>query len=718
MKKITKRIFSLLMVALLLSATACSAKPGGNSSNTMSAINSAESSVESGIEFSSSDESNITTDSSRNQPSGSTGSSNTKSTVTTSSKSSTTVKKVTFKDLDLSNLKNLQEAPGADSGVNGTLYVIDTDSMRERLSSNQFLYDATKFSVSLQGLENRKNSVIYMKDGTSTTWLTFLRAQTDGLLYGKKIVTLKTIDAVVKTLGDRIKSYGIVVWDPAQPFTSNIATNVCGVEGYLPVMYSDDEDSLYMKLIGKFGQSIVKMDLRGKFTGKTGSKIWGTSITSSGSAKCDAYLWAMEKYVKTNKTSKDFIAYMTDFYPLSSKGTGKFLDNSIYETYLPSQDYIVANKIFTFDLSIFKDEPATDDPTQASGLDYRTLQKLLQYQYDRNGGKFSQCIGFPPFVYKYTTRVGGKYDDTMAEWTTVEVMTAYNIAVQADCPGPSSFYNCSVFEKYTPQVKYTQAEKRKKALSSLPTYDSNTTYLYIYMGDYDAASWTYHTGTRMWASKDRGEIPLAWAFNPNLMQRLPMVWDYFYSTATNNDFFIAGDSGAGYINSNLLQAGKRKHSTLPSGLEAWKEWCTSWYKKADITITGMLLDGNNGYASTDVLKACSSFSPDGIGVWNWPSNDSGMSVVNNVAVSGMSQYWGFDQNGTVENAANALIDIIDNRRNPRFYPVKLNIANPTLVTDAVKLAKQKLVTEGKGRKIEVVDPYTFYAMMARELKKK
>ena len=168
MKKITKRIFSLLMVALLLSATACSAKPGGNSSNTMSAINSAESSVESGIEFSSSDESNITTDSSRNQPSGSTGSSNTKSTVTTSSKSSTTVKKVTFKDLDLSNLKNLQEAPGADSGVNGTLYVIDTDSMRERLSSNQFLYDATKFSVSLQGLENRKNSVIYMKDGTST----------------------------------------------------------------------------------------------------------------------------------------------------------------------------------------------------------------------------------------------------------------------------------------------------------------------------------------------------------------------------------------------------------------------------------------------------------------------------------------------------------------------------------------------------------------------
>ena len=722
-----------MSLLLLMGAAACSSKPAVSSSGSKptsseasasSATESGETPTESSMESSMESEAS-STDSTDVSVTGSntgdvgkkTSSAATTKKPTTTTAPSTPVKKIGFSDLDLSNLGALTEAPGADSGKSGTLYVIDTDVMRERLPNRVVQYDAVKFAVSLQGLENRTGATIYMKDATSMKWLTFLRAQTDGLLYGKKIVTLKTIDDVLQKLGDRIKAHGIVVWDPAQPFTSNIATNVCGVEGYLPVMYSDDEDSLYMQLTAKYGKPIVKMDLRGKFTGKNGSKIWDTSVTSSGSAKCDAYLWAMEKYVKTGKTSKEHIAYMTDFYPLSEKGSGSFLDNSVYETYLPSQDYIVANKIFTFDLSIFGDEPATDDPTQPAGLDYRTLQKLLKYQYDRNGGKFSQCIGFPPFPYKYTTRVGGKYDDVMAEWTTVEVMSAYNIAVQADCPGPSSLYNCSVFEKYKPQVTYSQAAKRKKALASLPSYDSNTTYLYIYMGDYDAVSWTYHIGTSRWQSKNRGDLPLAWAFNPNLMERIPMIWDYFYATATNNDFFIAGDSGAGYINPNLLQEGKRKHSTLPSGLNAWAEWCTKWYKKADLTITGMLLDGNNGYATKKVLQTYTSFSPDGIGVWNWPGNDSGMSLSGKTAVSGMAQNWYINPNGTAEQGADVLLDVINNRRSLRFYPIKLNICNPTLVEESVKLAKQKLAAEGKGRKIEVVDPYTFFAMLARELSK-
>ncbi len=638
---------------------------------------------------------------------------------TTATTKPAVVDKITFDELDLLDLSKLKEAPGADSGENGTLYVIDVNNMRARFPDFVFAYDAIKFTVSLQGLENRDEICMYVNDGgAAMNWATFFRAQQDGLLYGKKIVNLKTIDDVINKLGDRIKAHGIVLWDPDQPFTSNIATNVCGVEGYLPVMYSDDEDSTYMRLVERFGDSIVKMDLRGKFIGQKGTKIWDTNIASSGSAKCDAYLWAMEKYVKTDKTSKAYIAYLTDFYPLTEKGNG-FLDgNSIYETCLPNQDYIVAERIFTFDLSVWGDEPATDDPTQPAGLDYQTLKTLLEYQYERNNGKMSQCIGFPPFVYKYTVRVGGKHDDTAVEWETVEVMTAYNIAVQADCPGPSSLFNCSVFSQYEQQATFSQKEKREKALSDLPSYDKNTYYLYIYMGDYDAVSWTYHiAANRLWNSPDRGELPLAWAFNPNLSERIPMVWDLFYATATDNDYFVGGDSGAGYVNPTLMLEGQRQHSYLPEGLTAWAEWCTSWYKKYDITITGMILNGNNVYPGTDVLSVYQKFSPDGIGVWNWPNNDSGMSVVNGTGVSGMSQYWAISQLGTAEEGANSLIDIIDNRRNPRFYPIKCCIINPTLVKESVELAQQKLDAEGKGRKIEVVDPYTFFAMIARQKEK-
>lgn len=726
--KAIKWLSLLLCLLLLAGMTACDSTPAESGadgstpgSSAVSDGNSEEPAGSSDGESAAAESSGgtgATAPSDSSKPANTTAGSNSGGKPVTTTTAKGEIKTVKFSDLDLTKLDELTEAPGADSGKNGTLYLIDTANMHSRLPSWQIFYDALKFTVSLQGLENRSGVSIYMEDDTSGRWLTYMRAWSDGLLYGKKIVKLRTIDAVIDKLGDRIKAHGIVLWDPAQPFTSNIATNICGVEGYLPVMYSDNEDSLYCRLIEAFGNSIVKMDLRGRFTGKAGTKIWGTSLDSSGSAKCDAYLWAMEKYVKTGKTSKEYIAYMTDFWPLSEQGTGGFLDKSVYETYLPSQDYVVANRIFTFDLSVFKNEPVNDDPGQKIGTDYATLTKLLKYQYDRNGGKFSRCIGFPPFPYKYKGNRPGVNDDVMLEWTSVEVMTAYNIALEADCPGPSSLYNTSVFSQYKPQVKWTQTARRQKALSSLPAYDQNTSYLYFFMGDYDAVSWTYHIGAAAtrWGDKTRGNVPLGWAFNPNNSTRVPMIWDYFYATATDNDYFIGGDSGAGYVNANLLQAGKRKWSDLPEGLSAWAEWCTQWYKKCDITITGMLLDGNNGYATDAVLKTCATFSPDGIGVWNWPNKDSGLSTVGGTGVSGMAQDWniGYANGFNLEAAANALLDIIATKRTARFYPIKCCIQTPTQVEESVKLAQKKLDAQGKGRKIKVVDPYTFFAMIARE----
>ncbi len=723
-----KRVAALCLAVLLLcGAAACDRTPAesGNTSAAESAVSTAPQESGDSAPTDGSDPAAPTVPDSPSQ-SRSDGSGMTKRTsgvsgtgsrpVSTTTKGGT--KTVKFSDLKLNDLSALTELPDADSGKNGTLYLIDSENMQQRLPNMSLFYDALKFTVSLQGLENRSGVSMYMKDAKSGLWLTLMRAYSDGLLYGKKIVTLRTIDAVIDKLGDRIKAHGIVLWDPEQPFLSNIATNVCGVEGYLPVMASDDEDSLHQKLIEKYGKSIIKLDLRGRFTGKAGTKIWDTSLSSVGSAKCDAYLWAMEKYVRTGRTSRDYIAYMTDYWPLSSKGNGKFLDNSVYETYLPSQDYVVQNRIFTFDLSVFKNEPVNDDPGQKTGTDFATLTRLLQYQYDRNGGKFSRCIGFPPFPYKYKGNRPGVNDDVMLEWTSVEVMTAYNISLEADCPGPSSLYNASVFSKHKPQVKRTQAARRQKALSSLPKYEDNTYYLYIFMGDYDAASWTYYSALNIWKDPARGKLPLAWAFNPNLSDRLPLMWDYFYATATDNDYFIAGDSGAGYINPNLLLEGKRKHSTLPDGLAAWAEFCTKWYKQCDITVTGMILDGNNGYAGERVLGAYTAFSPDGIGVWNWPNKDSGLSAVGSTGVSGMGQNWHITGHATfnADKGADMLIDMIDSRRALRFYPVKCCLNTPTQVEKAVTLAQKKLDAQGKGRRIKVVDPYTFFAMIAREMK--
>lgn len=625
--------------------------------------------------------------------------------------------KIAFTDVDFTDLSNFKEAEGADSGVNGVIYVIDHKSFWKATNDKVLDYDMTKFAVSLQGLLNRETPTLYVNDGDSMNWFNFLRSFNDATLYGMKKKTIGSLNSLIFTFSDQINELGIVVWDPSVPATSNLAATVCGVDGYLPVMYSDDTDSLYQKLLEWFGEEIVKMDLCGKFTGLEGSTIWQTERKSTGSAKCDAYVWALENYLRPKKCDAGHIAYMTDFYPLSAKGGGSYLDNSVYETYLPSQDYIVANAIFTFDLSIFGDHPATDDPTQRAGLDYEILKEILLCQYEINDGEFSQCIGFPPFPYKYTDKFGGLYDDVMAEWTAVEVMTAYNIACVADCPGPSSMYNCSIYEKYESQIEYSQAEKREAPLSNLPEYDKNTYYVYIYGGDYDSASWTYHiAANEYWKDENRGSLPIAWAFNPNLMERVPMLWDVFYYTATENDYFVAGDSGAGYINPMLLREGQRKHSDLPDGLEAWKRWCKKWYSAADVTITGMVLDGLNGYAHTDnaVLECYIEFSPDGIGIWNWPGNDSGISSVGGTAVSGIAQDSGFTKYSTIDEAAQAIIKIISTGRKLNFYPIKTNIATPTQMTQVIERVNQLLKAEGNDRAIEVVDPYTFFGMLERE----
>jgi hypothetical protein len=100
-------------------------------------------------------------------------------------------------------------------------------------------------------------------------------------------------------------------------------------------------------------------------------------------------------------------------------------------------------------------------------------------------------------------------------------------------------------------------------------------------------------------------------FDPNLADRAPQALVYAYRHATTNDFFIAGDSGAGYLNPRALTV--RPDSTLPSGLGVWTEHCRKYYNRWGMTITGFMLDGAGGESTDLEFRAYHSFSPDGAG---------------------------------------------------------------------------------------------------------
>jgi hypothetical protein len=80
---------------------------------------------------------------------------------------------------------------------------------------------------------------------------------------------------------------------------------------------------------------------------------------------------------------------------------------------------------------------------------------------------------------------------------------------------------------------------------------------------------------------------------------------------TPHDFFVAGDSGAGYLNPGLLSP-PRMHSGLPSGMATWERHCRRFFTQWDITLTGFVIDGFGPGLAPEGLDAYARFSPDGI----------------------------------------------------------------------------------------------------------
>jgi hypothetical protein len=90
-----------------------------------------------------------------------------------------------------------------------------------------------------------------------------------------------------------------------------------------------------------------------------------------------------------------------------------------------------------------------------------------------------------------------------------------------------------------------------------------------------------------------------------------MALDYYRRTATANDYFVAADNGAGYLNPGMLQE-PRPISGLPSGLPAWEKHCARYYERWGLSITGFVIDAYAPPLNQAGLDSYARFSPNGI----------------------------------------------------------------------------------------------------------
>lgn len=637
-------------------------------------------------------------------------------------------------------LSAISEAVLSASFDTGKLYYLDLIgylNAKPGISSSDY-YDIALMMGVLQGLVNRDAPHFYIRftsaNNADQVW--FDRLTSDAywadkigkepqFLAGKEIVNLSSPADALYIFKDFYEGYAL--WDNHVPATSNSALTACGCDSLIPLRYSEKGSSIYANLTntqsgslfnykGNLAEKEIKINLYDKFV--IGAKfVYGTGgrVQSTGSRKCDAILWAVSNYLENGKTNAHLMAYHIDAYYPEKTGDGE-TDYSIGHiqstAFLLNNDYYIAKKAFFFDLGVMKKEIPSDDPDQAGvkinclkgSLDYQTAMKVLKAQNNRAAEfeyKPITCGGFTAWHIKYTSYINAPGSDKLSnpfqvEWQTVREFSSYNVMLDADAPGLVAMSDASVFMHYPAQAGYTQkCDKTPKAAAA-----EKSNYVMVYMGDYDSAAWLSSQSLSYWDNAERGSLPLAWSFAPGLYDRAPHVIDYMYATATANDFFVAGDNGAGYLNPEALET-----SCSFGSLKQWTAYNAALFDNFDMDIQGFLIFDNGAKTLCEkllrksVYKSYSSFAPKGL----LTNMQGGTKSVNGMPVAQM-------------NDCGSAADFISNlSENPQETGNKFTALRVILKSPAeVKSWVDEINASDTDYNLKIVDPYTFMSLCAQE----
>jgi len=588
------------------------------------------------------------------------------------------------------------------------IYTFDAHPLRELSLMNpanaRKVWDSLHTLAALQGLANRNAPRFYLfyceefDTDTDRFWFDWFRGE-DGWLASVEIRPLTSVTDAVMTFRDAFK--GLVVYDPNVPATSNLASTAAGVEGLLPVRYDTAPDSLFTRLTAGLQLPVklwlVHPDGTPKFTGQGTLPDFNTP--SSGSAKVDAYQWAAASWLKSGACSPGVAAYYLDAWWLRQAPPASPDMHT-----LSNHDWFIARRGFFFDLSPWDDETPVDDTGQPLGADKRCLLAVLRGLYELADGGIIKIGGFPPWPFKYTTYNGaGKHEGVPTEWEFIRLISQFNAYAEADAAGLGAMANASFFQHYPLKSHYAQPNPRPKlaqwqarGLVTAKEHVAKKLFVGNYLGDYDSPSWLYKAVPFYFRDPARGKIPLGWAFDPNLADRAPQALVYAYRHATTKDFFIAGDSAAGYLNPHGLI--NRPDSGLPNGLEAWRKYCRPHFKKWGMTIAGFVLEGGSGETTEAEFAAYHTFSPDGIGTQGiGPAMRAGVPVCLEL-----------DLPQTAEEAARFIANYAKgSREQMKFLWARATLQSPAWYLEI----SHRLRNQYPEAQVEIVDPYTFFGLI-------
>lgn len=575
--------------------------------------------------------------------------------------------------------------------------------------------------ASLQGLINRAFGmdddhtvlVNFALDGSDNFWMSEMTSKGVFTQLNSKKKIVSSMDAFYETFANQLKYCGMVTWDGGVPATSNVAATICGVDGYLPVLKGS---SIETKL-AEMGVE-EKISLFNKFTGELGTKIPDTEQDSSGSAKNDAYRWALEKYM--DRCSAYYVGYILDggvTIPDNYWSQRNYAQFNCIENF----DYLIARQAFCFDLNPNPNDVVCDDPSQPAGTDHETFIMILQKRYERAKGAMGQMMGFPPWWIKYTvdtpgdTGHNGKLGGPQLEWLFCEYITSYNMAMEADAAHPCSMSNGSFMYKY--RVTATEFKNTDTKEEDMLTFDSNKRYFTMYVGDYDSSAWMKNYLANFWRDSARGTLPLMWAFNPNLSNRIPVVWEYIYATKSDKDYIVAGE-GAGYTMPGYFienrETGELRDAS--EGWDVWIEYSKKYYQLFDIDITGFIINSQSGSLEVkginpEIMTQYNKLSPVGSFTNASSSRKQALALQDGVPYVYLYNEIPFNADPQDTTAFEGMYNYDRGSMGAyNFSAYRTVVQAPSTIKEVVE-AYTSYATNKSGKEYVYVDPYNFFSLV-------
>jgi len=376
--------------------------------------------------------------------------------------------------------------------------------------------------LAAQGLSNRNGPHVYLDFGTDNNWMEMLYSEQPKLesFQSWNPKTPEDFKAKYPTISEAwmdIWEKGSSFHFKTEPWESFLVKAAKLAKGWIVYDNFEAEVALVGTLAGqKDAFPVLRQDLPAMkkilpgllivFDTKTIPEIPGVS------RKVAVHRWMIENVLpRVNKTG---LVSRVKTYGLPQHDTFVDIDQAVQEKWM------------VYNLTHYRDDTADKpDPRYSKPEEAEAVVKILR--------------SYPPLTPVFGW---GAIDEN----TFVRVVTENGLTVICSGVPNNSFYNRWKASRLPLKQRHSPiAESKVKVEDKI--------YLAFMVNEGDSIKNAVALqGFGGWLQPERGDVPMNWGVEPAIFERYSGIMEYFYKSATSNDYFFTAASGWGYAHPNRM----------------------------------------------------------------------------------------------------------------------------------------------------------------------